>query len=106
MRNIRLRRWPTKLRRISLLDESEQLLLERFHTVPEEGKVSPDTFFFSDMEKFAAKYPERTALIAVDGTFSYGEFDRITDRVANALLKRGAKNVIAFWQSFCPGRRW
>jgi len=80
-----------RLRSISLLDEEEQLLLDCFHTVPEEAAVSLDTFFFSDMEKFAAAYPERTALIAVDGTFRYGEFDRITDRVANALIKRGAK---------------
>ncbi|MBR2143240.1 MAG: amino acid adenylation domain-containing protein [Anaerovibrio sp.] len=79
------------LRNISLLNESEQRLLEQFHTVPEEGEVSQDTFFFSGMEKFAAEYPERTALIATDGTFSYGEFDTITDRVANALIKRGAK---------------
>lgn len=80
-----------RLRSISLLDESEQLLLERFHTVPEEAEVPSDTFFFTDMEKFAAEHPEHTALIATDGTFSYGEFDRITDRVANALIKRGAK---------------
>ena len=80
-----------RLRSISLLDEEEKLLLDRFHTVPEEAEVSPDTFFFSDMEKFAAAYPERTALIAVDGTFRYGEFDRITDRVANALIKRGGQ---------------
>ncbi|MBE6075452.1 MAG: long-chain fatty acid--CoA ligase [Selenomonas ruminantium] len=32
-----------------------------------------------------------TALIAADGTFTYKEFDTITARVANALIRRGAK---------------
>ena len=79
------------LRGISLLDEKEAKLLADFHTVAEEAVVSDDTFFFTGMEKNAAAHPERTALIAADGTYTYREFDRITDRVANALIKRGAK---------------
>ena len=79
------------LRKVSLLDEREAKLLAEFHTVAEETTVSDDTFFFTGMEKNAAAHPGRTALIATDGTFTYGEFDSITDRVANALIKRGAK---------------
>ena len=79
------------LRRISLLDEKERKLLDEFYTVPEEGEVPEDTFLFTGMEKNAELYPDRTALIATDGTFTYKEFDTITDRVANALIKRGAK---------------
>ncbi|SEH21110.1 non-ribosomal peptide synthetase [Selenomonas sp. KH1T6] len=80
-----------RLRSISLVDEHERRLLRDFCTVPEARKVPKDTFFFSNMEEFAREYPERTALIATDGTFTYREFDTITDRVANALIKRGAK---------------
>ena len=79
------------LRGISLLDERETKRLAAFHTVAEEAAVPDDTFFFTGMEKNAAAHPERTALIATDGTFTYREFDRITDRVANALIRRGAK---------------
>ena len=79
------------LRRVSLLDEKERKLLDEFYTVPEEGEVPEDTFLFTGMEKNAELYPDRTALIATDGTFTYKEFDNITNRVANALIKRGAK---------------
>ncbi|MCR5237652.1 MAG: amino acid adenylation domain-containing protein, partial [Lachnospiraceae bacterium] len=78
------------LRKVSLLDEKEEKLLGAFYTVNEEQKVSEDTFFFSGMERHAALHPEKVAVIATDGTYSYGEFDSITDRVANALIKRGA----------------
>ena len=80
----------TTLRHVSLLDERERELLREFHTVPEEGEVPEDTFLFTGMEKNAELYPDRTALIATDGRFTYKEFDTITDRVANALIKRGA----------------
>ncbi|HAL18473.1 MAG TPA: hypothetical protein DCO86_02465, partial [Spirochaetaceae bacterium] len=80
-----------KLRGVSLLDESERRLLDSFHTVEEQVRVPDDVFFFSGMEKNAAKHPDRLALIAADGRFTYKEFDNITDRVANALIKRGAK---------------
>ncbi len=78
------------LRKVSLLNENERKLLKDFSTVREEKEVSEDTFFFSGMERQAALHPERTAVIATDGTFTYAEFDSITDRVANALIKRGA----------------
>jgi non-ribosomal peptide synthetase component F len=78
------------LRKVSLLNEDERKLLKDFNTVREEKEVSEDTFFFSGMERNAALFPERTAVIATDGTYTYAEFDSITDRVANALIKRGA----------------
>lgn len=79
------------LRKISLLDEREEKLLADFHTVKEESVVPDDTFFFTGMERNAAADPDHIALIASDGTYTYKEFDSITDRVANALIKRGAK---------------
>ncbi len=79
-----------RLRSVSLLDENEKRLLDGFHTVQEQVRVPDDVFFFSGMERNAAEHPDRLALIASDGKFTYGEFDSITDRVANALIKRGA----------------
>jgi amino acid adenylation domain-containing protein/thioester reductase-like protein len=79
------------LRQVSLLDEKEKEVLRSFNTVPEEKEVPDDTFFFSGMEKNAKEHPDRKAVIATDGEYTYGEFDSITDRVANALIKRGAK---------------
>ena len=80
-----------RLRDVSLVDEGEKELLVKFHTESEEIEISKDTFFFTNMEQFAQKFPERKALIATDGEFTYKEFDSITDRVANALIKRDAK---------------
>ena len=37
----------------------------------------------------AKKYPEKTAIISFDRKFSYGEFDELSNRVANALIERG-----------------
>lgn len=79
------------VRSISLLDEEEMRLLEGFHTEPEEKDIPEDTFFYSGLERSAREYPDRTALIATDGSFTYRELDTTTDRVANALIKRGAK---------------
>ena len=75
------------LRKISLLDEGEEKLLADFHTVKEESVIPDDTFFFTGMERKAAVNPDHIALIASDGTYTYKEFDSITDRVANALIK-------------------
>ena len=80
-----------KLRRVSLLDDKEKEILKGFNTVLEEREVPEDTFFFTGMEKHAGEHPDRKAVIATDGEYTYGEFDNITDRVANALIKRGAK---------------
>ena len=79
------------LRRISLLDAEEEARLARLRTEPETVEVPEDTFFFTGLERSAAQYPDRTAVIAADGVFTYWEFDEMTDRVANALIKRGAK---------------
>ena len=78
------------IRSISLLNEEEQKILDGFHTIDEEREIPQDTFFFTGLEKSAEAYPDRTALIATDGIFTYKEFDSITERVANALIKRGA----------------
>ncbi len=86
-----VRNGNSPLRKVSLLDERETQLLEAFHTVAEEAAVPDDTFFFTGMERNAAAHPEHTALIATDGTFTYKEFDSLANRVANALIRRGAK---------------
>lgn len=79
------------LRGVSLLDEAEEKLVLQLSREEETVEIPDDTFFFTPMEKMAARYPDRTAVIAKDGSLTYREFDTITDRVANALIRRGAK---------------
>lgn len=79
-----------RLRSISLMDEQEKEIVAGFNTIAESVEVPEDVLFFTRMEEQARLHPERTALIACDGTFTYKEFDENANRVANALIKLGA----------------
>jgi acyl-CoA synthetase (AMP-forming)/AMP-acid ligase II len=38
-----------------------------------------------------ARHPEKMALIAEDGRWTYEQFDEITDRIGAALMRRGVR---------------
>ena len=40
-------------------------------------------------EEQAAAYPDRTALVACDGSFTYSQLDKECNRLANALIEKG-----------------
>lgn len=48
--------------------------------------------YHEGFEEYSLKTPDATVLIAVDGTFTYREFDEAANRIANALIARGLKN--------------
>ena len=85
------RRGDEKLRSVTLLDPDREELLARFHKRPVAPDISENTLFHSGVERFAAEAPDRTALIAADGTYTYRQLDENANRVANALISRGVK---------------
>lgn len=78
-----------KLGQISLLSKNQAARLDGFHqagTCELEEKILHKVF-----EKQAARHPDKKALIAVDGEFTFTELDAAMNRVANALIDYGVK---------------
>ena len=80
---------------LSLLGASDREMLTRFNQTEArlEQKIPARIF-----EAVTQSVPERTALIAKDRQLSFGELNRLSNRVANALIKRSVKpeDKIAF----------
>ncbi len=76
-----------KIRSISIISENQEKELDSKRQVST-GKPA-FTFFHDCISHYARHTPERLALIACDGQYTYAEFDAITNRVANNLLRLG-----------------
>lgn len=72
---------------VSLLSNEQQALIERFGMG--ETACVPQRLLHKLMEAQARENPEKTALIACDGAFSYAQFNRLSNRIANALVQMG-----------------
>lgn len=78
-----------KVRKISLLDEAKAAMVESFS---ETGRREIETKLFHELfEKQAALHPQRIALIACDGTYTYEQLDTRANILAHNLLRRGVK---------------
>lgn len=78
-----------RIRNIDLIDGHRAKLLDGFHTV---ATATPQTDYFHEgVEKQAGLHPDRIALIACDGKFTYSEFDAVANRIANNLIGRGVE---------------
>lgn len=79
-----------KLIDINLVDDEEEKLLDSFNVVHapyiEKGKTVLDDFL--DAVK---KYPDDIAVVYKDKKYTYREVDEITTRIANELIRLGAK---------------
>ena len=79
-----------KISDISLLDDEEEKLLDSFNVVDtpyiEDNKTILDDFY-----EAVKKYPNNTAVVFKDHRYTYQEVDLITTRIANELIKLGAK---------------
>ena len=76
-----------KIRKISLLDEKKAKIIEKFS---ETGRREIETRLFHELfEKQADLHPERIALIACDGKYTYQELDVRANIIANNLLEKG-----------------
>ncbi|MDZ5726452.1 non-ribosomal peptide synthetase [Acetobacterium sp. K1/6] len=80
---------------LSMLGAVDRLKLKSFNVTEAQldEKIPVRRF-----EIMARSYPERTALIAKDGRLSFDQLNRLSNRVANALIKKGIKpeDKIAF----------
>ena len=79
---------PTqKIKSINLIDEVREKELEKFRTVSvEEPKYR---YFQEAVEYYAEKTPDKMALIACDGEYTFKEFDKTANIIANNLIKLG-----------------
>ena len=85
------KRGDAPVRGISLLDEEREQMLSGFREREIKPDIPTDILFHSGMEKYAAKTPEKPAILAKDGEYTYAQLDENANRVANALIKKGVK---------------
>ena len=81
----------TTLRSITLLDNERKRVLEGFRRREILPDIPEDVLFHSGMEKHASEMPDKTAIIASDGEYTYRQLDENANRVANALIGNGVK---------------
>ena len=56
-----------------------------------------DVMMFPDrIRELAKENPEKTSIIAIDRTLSFGELDQLSDRVAFSLLSRNVCGTLDF----------
>ncbi len=74
---------------ISLLDASMRAQLDQFNDTDFEYDASKNVIDL--FREAVAKYPEHIAVVHGDRRLTYAELDRLTDRLAAHLVKRGVK---------------
>lgn len=74
------------IRALSLVSPEQRELLAQFNQT--DGEL-PEPILHRMFEKAAATYPDRTALAAAEGKYTYRELDAEANRVANALIAMG-----------------
>ncbi|MBR0142023.1 MAG: amino acid adenylation domain-containing protein, partial [Ruminococcus sp.] len=80
-----------KLREVTLIDSEREKQLEIFRNGSVMPPIPENTFFQTGLETTAEKYPDKTALYAADGVFTFREFDQMANRAANYLLSRASE---------------
>ncbi len=78
-----------RARKISMLDNAEA---ERIESFSSSGFEEPPIKLLHELfEKQAALCPDKTALIACDGKYTYSQLDTRANVIANSLIARGVK---------------
>ena len=78
-----------RVRHISIVSQEQEAQLDTLREVATGD--APFRFMHECIGHFASSQPERDALVAIDGKFSYREMDNVTTRIAAALQARGVK---------------
>lgn len=76
-----------KISSISILSNKQQAEVDKMHCIG--ATPIPIRIFHAGMEKWAKETPDNLAVIATDNTLTYKEFNKLANRIGNALLKRG-----------------
>ena len=77
------------VRHISIVSDEQENELAQLRQVATAD--APLHLFHDCIGHYAASTPERDALVAVDGKFTYSEMEEVTTRIAAALQARGVK---------------
>ena len=78
-----------KIKKVDFIDKEREKELNEFHTV---ATAAPKFGYFHEgLEHQAFVQPDKKALVACDGEFSYSELDAYANRIADSLIKRGVK---------------
>lgn len=79
-----------------LSDEEKNKLLYEFNDT--KADYSKDKCVHELFEEQAAKAPGKTAVIASDQTLTYDQLDKLSNRIANALIEKGIQkgDIVAF----------
>ena len=77
------------IRGVELLDDERRALLARFHA--EAQADIPIRLYHEALSHQARLHPDKKALMARDGTFTYKELDETANGVAHALIEKGVK---------------
>ncbi len=78
-----------KVRKISMLDKTNAEKIESFSQT--EIKEPEIKLLHELFEKQAALHPDKTALVACDGKYTYSQLDKRANIIANSLIARGVK---------------
>ena len=78
-----------KLRSLSIISQAQEEALSAIRQVA--TGEAPFRLFHECIGHFAAEQPARPALIATDASFTYKEMEEATNRIAQALRKKGVR---------------
>ncbi len=78
----------TRIGEIAMVSEQDRRMLERFNSTKTDISFIPVQ---EQIRQWALKKPDSMAVIAAGKSLTFGELNRLSDRVAAALLKRGLK---------------
>ena len=77
------------VRKVSIVSAEQAQVLDAMRM--EGTGDAPFNLLHAAVEHHAATTPEHTALVAIDGTFTYAEANSAMNRIAHSLMQRGVK---------------
>ena len=78
----------TSIKDINLLSEVDKKMYEEFNATEEE---IPNITFNKHVERQAKENPDKVAVIAKNGRYTYKEFNKASNKVAHSLVDKGVK---------------
>ena len=81
---------PLKLQEIELLDEKQLKALDDFNHV-DMSQIEPEKTVLDMFDYWLDKQPEKELVVFKDKRYTYQEVDKISNRIANELVRLGVK---------------
>ena len=77
------------LRKVSIMSPKQEEEVAKLHTVAQAD--IPVQIVYQPLERWSVETPDKTALIAVDGTYTYRELNARINRIAHTLIAKGVR---------------